>query len=69
MRKKCNNCTYLYKTKNEAWCTRQLQYTNVDGCCKEFKRKSVIANSSLVALIIAAIAFALSLSRLIMALL
>ncbi len=68
MKKNCKNCTYLYAFQRNLWCTRQLQHTEADGCCKEFKRKQRI-NSSLVALILAAIAFVLSVARLIQTLL
>ena len=66
MRNKCKNCTYFYVSKKDnAWCTRQLQYTNVDGCCNEYRRKRGISMSSIVALVISAIALVLSLARLI----
>lgn len=62
MRKRCKNCMQLYVFQRNSWCTRHLKHTNVDGCCGEYKRKRV--NATVVALVLAAIAFMLSTLRL-----
>ena len=66
MRKKCKNCTHFYVSKKEhSWCMKQLQYTNVDGCCGEYKSKRRISLATM-ALALSAVALVFSLVRLVL---
>lgn len=67
MKKNCKNCTYLYAFQRNLWCTRQLQHTEADGCCNEYKRKPRVSvrTAQMVALVASSIALVLSLIRLI----
>ena len=65
MKKRCKNCVHRSWTiEGDAYCDKNIRYTNDDGCCSEFKPVFKMSLSSIIALSIAIVALILSLTRL-----
>lgn len=66
MKKRCKNCVHRSWTiEGDAYCDKNIHYTNDDGCCSDFKPMLGISRFSIIALCFAIVAFVLSLLRLI----
>lgn len=65
--KKCKNCAHYHvSSQGDEWCMKKLQYTIQDSSCINHKKRWAWSSSSFVAMILAAVAFLLSLVKLIM---
>ena len=65
--RKCKNCAHYHvSSEGESWCMKKLQVTVKDSSCIEHKKRWAWSSSSIVAIILAAVAFVLSLVKLLM---
>ena len=40
MKSKCKNCVHhSWTIEGDAWCDKQMQYTNEDGCCNSYRNE------------------------------
>ncbi len=44
MKPKCKNCVHhSWTIEGDAWCEKQMQYTNEDGCCNSYESEGKAA--------------------------
>ena len=67
MRAKCKNCKhYTWTIEGDAWCSKNICYTNNDGCCSEYKRCRCNIGCQIAVMAIPIVAFVIALIALLM---